>query len=205
MQCFKNEIISLFKDKQFLEEAANYSNEQLTKFILAKRYDSIRDAGNKLSSTLSKNNRCPKCTLPLPCKHYIKEKTNSFTVLSNEGNNAFNIQDEGRSSFKTLFEQYIDPKKEKKRLKLLEELHKYKEKKFNLEKTKIEENANRKLKVKEFKELKGKANNGSLSNSVRSTSRNIKIKRIKRLPSPDKFKEKMDEIDSILETQKVEY
>lgn len=203
MKCFKNEIVSLFKDKQFLEEAINYSNEQLTEFILAKRHDSIRDAGKKLSSTMIKNDRCPKCTLPLPCKHYAEERKKSFAVQSNVGDNVFGAQDEGRSSFKALFEQYIDPKKEKKRLKLLEELHNYKERKIKLEKTKIEENVNRKLKVQEFKEQRGKANNGSLSNSIRSTTRNIKIKRIKRLPSPDKFKEKMDEIDSILETQKV--
>ncbi|OMJ85199.1 hypothetical protein SteCoe_13511 [Stentor coeruleus] len=203
MQCFKNEIISLFKDKQFLEEAINYSNEQLTEFILAKRYDSIRDAGKKLSSTMTKNNRCEKCTLILPCKHYTGEKTISFAIQSNLSDNTFDMQEYGRGSFKALLNQSIDPKKERNRLKLLEELHNYKEKKINLEKNKIEEN-NKKLKVQEAKDQRGKINNGNLCDSVRSTNRkrNIKIKKIKRLPSPDKFKERMDEIDSILETQK---
>ena len=49
---------------------ATLSKEEIWKTLETKRFDLLKDAAVNLQSDMLYNNRCPKCTLQPPCRHY---------------------------------------------------------------------------------------------------------------------------------------
>lgn len=223
MKNFKDQIYSLFQNDKSFEDAIEYSKEQIADIIISKRKQDLAHSSEQLKRFLVKDGRCPVCTLIIPCNHNetpVKlDEINTFVYPSNEVCYSPKVYiSEDFSSF------LKNHKKEKKRLKILNEIEKYKEEKFNkelsqaqmVENQKIQQENIRKLedakrkrhtetlkkKITEFKEQKMKKNYPQqkiIKN--KQFSKLSKLKKLRKSLTPYKLKSRIEEIDNMLSTQ----
>ena len=60
------------EERDLINLSANLSKEEIWEKLEQKRFQQLKKAAVNLQSELIFNNRCPKCTLVPPCKHYEK-------------------------------------------------------------------------------------------------------------------------------------
>jgi hypothetical protein len=217
MQTFKKEVQMLFSNKEIFEEAIQFPREKLCEMIIQKRKDQLSKASLQLQSCLQRQGRCPTCTLPTPCKHTNTTFLTIPTPLPSEKNSA--RTPESTTNRSPFLITYKEPEKVKKRLKVMEELQKYREMKLKNEILRIEENKEeekkekirvksqelkrkkyfeiQKMKLKVFREKKKRKERKEQERECRSSFR-INQRKYRDM---GKFRNRMDEIDSLLETQ----
>ena len=218
MENFLSEIHSLFEDRVLLEQVIGYDTEDLTKMIINQRKNNLRNYAENSKNFLINKGRCPICTLIIPCKHYQE-------CLSSKSQSPFLIENKERQTsftpdsclmLQSFPSQFKNQKLEKKRLKLLKDLENFREKKINSEINKIKQTESQKLKdieneklnnmkrkkyaeiqrkkVAEYKEQK-------IRKSLENDTKQIKIRKPRKISQPSKFKSKIEEIDAMLTTQ----
>ena len=84
-----NQTLSPYKAQMLesIEGGAPPNAQDITYVLEQQRLMKIAEAGEKLRSTMSQQNRCPICTLPLPCKHYA-----NFAQIKASRDDALNTQ-----------------------------------------------------------------------------------------------------------------
>ena len=213
MKTFKNEIHSLFQNKFLLEEAIGYNKEKLTDFIVAKRKENIWNLSNISKEDLVRNGRCPKCTLIIPCKHYENPVSveEIKKILPEQIETLYTDESFPQSPIIPMI--YKDPSKEKKRLKVLDDIKTFREKKMNDELNLIKEQEVKKSQeevTEKVKEIKRKRYLDNQKKKLRlykeeknnnGVSKSVKCNRIRKKSKECKFNSRMKEIDSMLLSQ----
>jgi hypothetical protein len=63
--------IILDKDeRELVKKGDDVTKEEMWELLENKRFENLKDSAINLQGDLLYNNRCPKCTLYPPCKHY---------------------------------------------------------------------------------------------------------------------------------------
>jgi hypothetical protein len=63
--------IILDKDeRELVKKGDDVTKEEMWELLENKRFENLKDSAINLQGDLLYNNRCPKCTLFPPCKHY---------------------------------------------------------------------------------------------------------------------------------------
>ena len=75
--------IILDKDeRELVKKGDDVTKEEMWDLLETKRFERLKDSAINLQGDLLYNNRCPKCTLYPPCKHYESQEH----LLSDVGN-----------------------------------------------------------------------------------------------------------------------
>lgn len=211
MKWLKTETYLMFAEKEALENAVGLDEEKLTKLIVDKRKENIAKAAVEKSKTLCKEGRCPVCTLPVPCRHFLKKD-----LIETEENIEVTPKPKCISPLQHLLNYCENPKKEKKRIKLLDDIEKFREKKIHEEIQMIKAEENKKTdelmkskqkeqKRQKYLEMQKKKiadyKEAQLRSSSDSVMKPIRVRRVQTPIKPSKFHVKFEEIDVILSTQ----
>lgn len=214
MKWLKTEAYQMFTEKEALENAVGLDEEKLTKLIVDKRKENIAKTAVEKAKALWKEGRCPVCTLPVPCRHFLRKDL--IETEENIEKNEITQKPNCVSPLQHLPNYCENPKKEKKRIKLLNDIEKFREKKIHeeIQMIKAEENKKndeiRKSKQKEQKrqkylEMQKKKIADYKEEQLRSSSdsviKPIRVRKIQTPIKPSKFHVKFEEIDVILSSQ----
>ncbi|CDW89160.1 UNKNOWN [Stylonychia lemnae] len=93
------------EERDLINQAANLSKEEIWERLEQKRFNQLKKAAVNLQGDMIFNQRCPKCTLQPPCKHY-----QSSEQIIQEGTHLIQQQQ---------FRQHLSPKKREVILKTL--------------------------------------------------------------------------------------